>query len=55
MITESDIVIFVADGRFHLEAVMIQNPQLLFYRYDPYSKILSREGYHIDEMKGRRR
>jgi len=35
----SGVLVFVADGRFHLEAAMIHNPQLLAYRYDPYSKV----------------
>ena len=40
-----DALVFVADGRFHLESAMIANPDLPAYRYDPYSKILSRESY----------
>jgi len=35
-----DLVIYVGDGRFHLEAIMIANPSLPYYRYDPYSKVL---------------
>ncbi|KFG49327.1 diphthamide biosynthesis protein 2-related domain-containing protein [Toxoplasma gondii GAB2-2007-GAL-DOM2] len=41
-----DEVIFVADGRFHLEACMIQNPTLRFLRYDPFLKRLFRESYN---------
>ena len=37
-----DAYIFVADGRFHLESVMIHNPTLPAYRYDPYSKVRPR-------------
>ena len=33
------VLVFVADGRFHLEAAMIHNPQLAAYRYDPYGKV----------------
>jgi 2-(3-amino-3-carboxypropyl)histidine synthase len=40
----------LGDGRFHLESIMISNPKIAAYRYDPYSKILSREYYNIDEM-----
>ena len=29
---DSDAILFVADGRFHLEALMIANPQLPAYR-----------------------
>jgi len=40
---KSDLVIYVGDGRFHLEAIMIANPSLAYYRYDPYSKVISAE------------
>eukprot|EP00922_Rhytidocystis_sp_ex-Travisia-forbesii_P045484 GHVS01067849.1.p1 GENE.GHVS01067849.1~~GHVS01067849.1.p1 ORF type:complete len:387 (+),score=80.90 GHVS01067849.1:70-1161(+) len=40
-----DFVVFVCDGRFHLEAALIQNPDIPFYRYDPFTKILSVETY----------
>ena len=46
------VVLFVADGRFHLESTLISNPQIpLFYRYDPYSKALTDESYDHDKMK----
>lgn len=48
-------LIFVADGRFHLEAAMIANPQVAAYRYDPYSRIMTREHYdHADMHQVRR-
>ncbi len=46
-----DYILFVADGRFHLESAMIRNPALRAFRYDPYSKTLSRESYHTEKMK----
>lgn len=46
-----DALIFVADGRFHLEAAMIRNPTVTAYKYDPYSKVLSSEAYDVDTMK----
>ena len=46
--------VFVADGRFHLEACMIRNPGIPAYRYDPYSKQLTREHYDHTEMRKRR-
>jgi 2-(3-amino-3-carboxypropyl)histidine synthase len=49
--SDCKIAIFVADGRFHLESAMIQNPTVTFYRYDPYAKVLSSEGYDIETMK----
>ncbi|EWM29993.1 diphthamide biosynthesis protein 1 [Nannochloropsis gaditana] len=45
-----DTLIFVADGRFHLEAAMIANPSLEAYRYDPYDKTLTREIYDTPKM-----
>lgn len=46
-----DTVVFVADGRFHLESMMIHNPQVkTFYKYDPYNKKLTLEQYGYEEM-----
>ncbi len=46
------VVLFVADGRFHLESTMISNPQVSkFYRYDPYPKTLTEESYDHLKMK----
>jgi 2-(3-amino-3-carboxypropyl)histidine synthase len=49
------IVLFVADGRFHLESTMISNPHIShFYRYDPYSKAMTEESYQHGKMKSLR-
>lgn len=49
------IVIFVADGRFHLESLMINNPHIQhFYKYDPYNKKLTLEQYLHNDMYGLR-
>jgi 2-(3-amino-3-carboxypropyl)histidine synthase len=49
------IVVFCADGRFHLESCMIANPQVQkFLRYDPYSKTLTEESYNHNMMKSLR-
>ena len=46
------VVLFVADGRFHLESTMISNPHISkFYRYDPYPKSLTEESYDHIKMK----
>src|SRR5271170_1597785 len=45
-----DLILYLGDGRFHLEAAMIANPSLPAYRYDPYSRKLTRETYSHDEM-----
>jgi len=49
------VMLFLADGRFHLEAAMISNPSLRALRYDPYSKTLTEEKYEIVKMKTLRR
>jgi 2-(3-amino-3-carboxypropyl)histidine synthase len=36
VLPETDAIIFVADGRFHLEAIMIANPAVPAFRYRPY-------------------
>ncbi|KAK9455877.1 putative diphthamide synthesis protein-domain-containing protein [Dipodascopsis uninucleata] len=52
---ESDALIYIGDGRFHLESVMIQNPGIPAYRYDPYSRKFTKEEYEHDEMLSIRR
>lgn len=44
-------IVCLGDGRFHLESVMIANPELPAYLYNPYSKVLSREYYDQPLMK----
>ncbi|XP_077064431.1 2-(3-amino-3-carboxypropyl)histidine synthase subunit 1 isoform X2 [Siphateles boraxobius] len=47
-------VIYLGDGRFHLESIMISNPEIPAYRYDPYSKVFSREYYDHEAMRATR-
>ncbi|KAI0306904.1 diphthamide synthesis protein [Multifurca ochricompacta] len=49
-----DALIYLGDGRFHLEAIMIANPSVPAFRYDPYSKKLTRERYHHRKMQAAR-
>ncbi|XP_052052069.1 2-(3-amino-3-carboxypropyl)histidine synthase subunit 1 isoform X1 [Apodemus sylvaticus] len=51
---EVEAVVYLGDGRFHLESVMIANPNVSAYRYDPYSKVLSREYYDHQRMQATR-
>ncbi|XP_037348573.1 2-(3-amino-3-carboxypropyl)histidine synthase subunit 1 [Talpa occidentalis] len=51
---EVEAVVYLGDGRFHLESVMIANPNVPSYRYDPYSKVLSREQYDHQHMQANR-
>jgi len=48
---DTDAVIYLGDGRFHLESIMIHNPSVAAYRYDPYSKVFTREHYDHEQMK----
>lgn len=50
-----DCIIYLGDGRFHLESMMIHNPSIPAYAYDPYDKKLTIEGYDHDKMRGTRK
>eukprot|EP00668_Euglena_longa_P012021 GGOE01014445.1.p1 GENE.GGOE01014445.1~~GGOE01014445.1.p1 ORF type:complete len:402 (-),score=116.54 GGOE01014445.1:237-1442(-) len=50
-----DVVVYLGDGRFHLESFMIANPQLKAYKYDPYTKVFSIERYDHKAMHDMRR
>lgn len=45
---------YLGDGRFHLESIMIANPTVPAFRYDPYSKKLTRERYDHKYMQDTR-
>jgi 2-(3-amino-3-carboxypropyl)histidine synthase len=49
-LTGVDALVFVADGRFHMESTMIANPTLPAYRYNPYNKTFSIEKYDTEKM-----
>lgn len=49
-----DALIYLGDGRFHLESAMIANPRIPAFRYDPYEKRLVRERYDHGRMKKER-
>ncbi|WFD06653.1 2-(3-amino-3-carboxypropyl)histidine synthase [Malassezia vespertilionis] len=53
--TKIDAILYVGDGRFHLESIMIANPRIPAFRYDPYTKRLQRELYDHPEMRRLRR
>ncbi|KJH53102.1 diphthamide biosynthesis protein 2 domain protein [Dictyocaulus viviparus] len=50
-----DIVIYLGDGRFHLESLMIHNPNVIAYQYDPYSRRFTRERYDFDILMKNRK
>ncbi|XP_004287061.1 PREDICTED: diphthamide biosynthesis protein 1 [Fragaria vesca subsp. vesca] len=49
------VLVFVADGRFHLEAFMIANPGVKAFRYDPYMGKLFLEEYDHKGMRESRK
>jgi len=53
-IQDADVLIYLGDGRFHLESAMIANPDIQAYRYDPYSKEFTREYYDHSQMRKNR-
>ena len=48
---DHDCIVFVADGRFHMESLMIHNSTLQAFLYNPYTKVLSEESYDHDRMR----
>ncbi|XP_034280383.2 2-(3-amino-3-carboxypropyl)histidine synthase subunit 1 isoform X1 [Pantherophis guttatus] len=52
---ETDAIVYLGDGRFHLESIMIANPEVPAYRYDPYSKAFSQELYAHQRMQESRK
>jgi 2-(3-amino-3-carboxypropyl)histidine synthase len=57
---DTQYLVFIADGRFHMEAAMIRNAKLFdsgqcqFFKYDPYGKKMTREVYDHHQMMQRR-
>ena len=45
-----DAIVYVADGRFHLESIMIANPGVPAYKYDPHGKLFTVEKYDNAKM-----
>ncbi|XP_043910306.1 2-(3-amino-3-carboxypropyl)histidine synthase subunit 1-like [Protopterus annectens] len=48
---KTDAIIYLGDGRFHLESIMIANPEIQAYRYDPYNKVFSKQYYDHEAMR----
>ena len=47
-------VIFIADGKFHMEGAMIANPKHVFFKYHPYEQVLHLEKYDFELMVNNR-
>ncbi|SCU89811.1 LAFA_0E21088g1_1 [Lachancea sp. 'fantastica'] len=45
-----DAMVYIGDGRFHLESAMIHNPDIPAYRYDPYSRKFTLERYNQKQL-----
>eukprot|EP00347_Sterkiella_histriomuscorum_P002566 403367655 len=52
---QKEQVVFISDGRFHIESTMIKNPHMHFYQYNPYSKLMTEEVYIHEQMHKIRR
>ncbi|CAF5215274.1 unnamed protein product, partial [Rotaria magnacalcarata] len=50
VLPESYSILYIGDGRFHIESIMIHNPDAPAYKYDPYSKEFTREYYDTKSM-----
>nr|MBE5724763.1 putative diphthamide biosynthesis protein 1 [Cucujiformia] len=51
----TDVIIYLGDGRFHLESIMVANPKVQAYKYDPYNKEFTKEHYDYDKMNSIRK
>ena len=45
---EAGSVLFVGDGRFHIESCMIRNAHLKFFQYDPFKQQITHEVYKTE-------
>lgn len=55
VIPKDHIVLYLGDGRFHLEAAMIANPGVEAFKYDPYDKKFTQEYYDHKHMRTNRK
>lgn len=51
----ADAILYLGDGRFHLESMMIANPTIPAFAYDPYNKLMTVEKYEHEKMRGTRK
>jgi 2-(3-amino-3-carboxypropyl)histidine synthase len=54
-LNDMDAIVCIGDGRFHLESIMIHNPQLPAFQYNPFGKSFTRERYDHLEMHSLRK
>ncbi|KAJ2781712.1 Diphthamide biosynthesis protein 1 [Coemansia javaensis] len=53
-LADIDVIVYLGDGRFHLESIMIHNPEIPAYAYNPFNKRFTRERYSHEEMQSLR-
>lgn len=49
--SSTDCIVYIGDGRFHLESIMLSNPNIPAYRYDPYHRRMTAEAYDHNVMR----
>ncbi|GAB6020252.1 hypothetical protein CHUAL_002970 [Chamberlinius hualienensis] len=54
-VSDVESIIYFGDGRFHIESIMISNPEIAAYRYNPYDKKFTREVYDMETMEFNRK
>lgn len=54
-IQQGSAIVYLGDGRFHLEAAMIANPHVEAFKYDPYDKKFTQEYYDHEAMRRNRK
>jgi len=52
--SDVDYLLYLGDGRFHLESAMIRNPTVPAFQYNPYSRQLTSEEYGHELMRATR-
>ncbi|ESN99835.1 hypothetical protein HELRODRAFT_83835, partial [Helobdella robusta] len=50
-----DAIVYLGDGRFHIESIIIHNPGVPAFKYDPYSKTFTREKYDFEMLHKNRK
>ncbi|KAG1462129.1 hypothetical protein G6F46_001835 [Rhizopus delemar] len=54
-LVDTDVIVCIGDGRFHLESILIHNPDIPAFQYNPYAKTFTRERYDHQEMHSLRK
>ncbi|KAL0207072.1 hypothetical protein P9112_012783 [Eukaryota sp. TZLM1-RC] len=52
---DNALIIYIGDGRFHLEALAMHNPDISILRYDPFTHHLSLQQLDVASLKAQRK